>query len=110
MNISQSEIDGFVVVSIDGEIDLNSSPQMRKAFTELVERKVLKIIVDFSKVAYIDSSGLATLIEMMQRLKKNQGHMYLVQMSAKIKSIFEITRLDKLFSICTNVDEAIKTG
>lgn len=110
MNISQSEVNGFVVVTIEGEVDLNSSPQMRKAFTELIDRKTSKVVVDFSKVAYIDSSGLATLIEMMQRLKKNQGQMHLVQMSPKIRSIFEITRLDKLFSILATPEDAVKVG
>lgn len=107
MDIAQSESNGFTIVSISGEVDLNSSPQMRKLFDDLIAKKASKIIVNFKKVSYIDSSGLATLIEMMQRLKKNQGLMCLVEMSDKIRSLFEITKLDKLFKIYRTQEEAL---
>ncbi|MFA5060574.1 MAG: STAS domain-containing protein [Candidatus Omnitrophota bacterium] len=108
MKITQTENNDFVVVAIDGEIDLDSSPQMRKIFQELMDKGKSRIVIDFEKVSYIDSSGLATLIEMMQRLKKIQGQLSLVQMSDKIRSLFEITKLDKLFSIHRTQAEAFK--
>ncbi len=107
MQIAQSKVNEFVTVAIEGEVDLNSSPQLRKAFNDLIDKGSSKIIVNFAKVTYIDSSGLATLIEMMQRLKKDQGRMCLVQMSDKIKSLFEITKLDKLFAIYRTQEEAL---
>jgi len=107
MDIVKTELQGFIVVSISGEVDLNSSPQVRKVFDEFIDKKVTKIIIDFKKVSYIDSSGLATLIEMMQRMKKNQGTMSLINMSDKIRNLFEITKLDKLFKIYRTQDEAL---
>ena len=110
MHITQTKVGDFVSVAIEGEVDLNSSPQLRKVFTELAEKGTQKILVNFSKVSYIDSSGLATLIEMMQRLKKGEGKMCLVNMSDKIKSLFEITKLDKLFAIYRTQEEALQTA
>ena len=107
MHIAQSRMNDFVMIAIDGEVDLNSSPQLRKVFSELADKRTSRIIVNFAKVTYIDSSGLATLIEMMQRLKKDQGRMYLVHMSDKIKSLFEITKLDKLFMIYRTQEEVL---
>ena len=107
MEIVQSTIDGYSVVAIDGEVDLNSSPQLRKVFEDLLKKGAKKIIVDFAKVVYIDSSGLATLIEMRQKLKKDKGQVFLTSMSEKIKSLFEITKLDKIFTICRNQEEAL---
>ena len=107
MQVTQAKVKDFVVISIEGEIDLNSSPQLRKTFGEILSQKASKIIVDFGKVSYIDSSGLATMIEMMQRLKKDNGQMYLSSMSDKIKSLFEITKLDKLFAIYRNQEDAL---
>lgn len=107
MQITQSKVNDFVTITIEGEVDLNSSPQLRKVFTDLAEKGSQKIIVNFAKVSYIDSSGLATLIEMMQRLKKGEGKMYLVSMSDKIKGLFEITKLDKLFTICRTQEEVL---
>ncbi len=107
MKIVQSKSGDFTVVAIEGEVDLNSSPQLRKLFSELIDKGTAKIVVNFAKVSYIDSSGLATLIEMMQRQKKDQSSMSLVEMSDKVKSLFEITKLDKLFTIYHTQAEAV---
>jgi len=107
MHVTHSKIKDFVAVAIDGEVDLNSSPQLRKVFTEILSQGASKILINFVKVSYIDSSGLATLIEMMQRLKKENGQMRLVGMSDKVKSLFEITKLDKLFLIYRTEEEAL---
>ena len=107
MQIAQSKENNFHILRIEGDIDLNSSPQLRKTFTDLLEKGSTKVVVNFEKVSYIDSSGLATLIEMMQRLKKSQGAIYLVQMNDKIRNIFEITKLDKLFTIYRTQQEAL---
>lgn len=107
MQITQTKHNDYVLVNLEGEVDLNSSPQLRKIFNEILDKGATKIVVNFAKVSYIDSSGLATLIEMMQRIKKGDGRMSLVQMSDKIKSLFEITKLDKLFSIYRTQEEAL---
>ena len=107
MQITQSKLNDFLLVALEGEVDLNSSPQLRKVFNDIIDKGAQKIIVNFAKVSYIDSSGLATLIEMMQRMKQGEGRMYLVQMSDKIKSLFEITKLDKLFAIYRTQEEAL---
>jgi anti-sigma B factor antagonist len=64
--------------------------------------------VDFSAVSYIDSSGLATLIEMFQRLKKIGGRMRFANMDQKIKNVFDITKLHKLFEIFDTQESALK--
>ena len=107
MQIKQAKENNFHILTIEGDVDLNSSPQLRKIFTELLEKGATKIVVNFEKVSYIDSSGLATLIEMLQRLKKNQGVIHLVQMNDKIRNIFEITKLNKLFTIYRTQAEAL---
>lgn len=107
MRITQSKVGEHTIIAIEGEVDLNSSPQLRKVFSDLIDKGAAKVVVNFAKVSYIDSSGLATLIEMMQRQKKGQSTMALVEMSDKIKSLFEITKLDKLFAIYRTQDEAV---
>ncbi|MFC1703964.1 STAS domain-containing protein [Candidatus Omnitrophota bacterium] len=108
MQIKETENNGIVMLSVEGDIDLNSSPQMRTKFSELIQKQVLKIIINFARVDYIDSSGLATLIEMLQRLKKCQGQLRLANVSDKIKSLFEVTKLDKLFIMYNSEEEALK--
>ena len=109
MQIKEVENNGVTILVIEGDIDLNSSPQMRTKFGELIQRQAVKIVINFGKVDYIDSSGLATLVEMLQRLKKSQGQMRLAHMSEKVKNLFEVTKLDKLFRIYNSEVEAMAT-
>ena len=87
---------------------MNNSPELRKMFDARIEHQEKKIVINLSGVEYIDSSGLATLIEMLQRLAKYQGRLRLCAMSEKIRSIFEITKLEKLFEIFSQEEDAIR--
>jgi len=97
-----------VICSPKGEVNIHHSPQLRKAFNELIRQDIKKVIVDFSSVTNIDTSGLATLIEMYHRLKKNHGHLKLANMSADIKKMFEILKLCTFFEIYSSREDAIK--
>lgn len=108
MKIQEEINEGAAVCFLEGEIDITTSPELRKNFDELIKRNERRILVDFSSVTYIDSSGLATLIEMYQRLKKIQGKVRFCGMKDGIKNIFEITKLHKLFEIYDNRQSALR--
>jgi len=109
MSVKIEPKNGLTVCYIDGEVDINSSPDIKKSFDKLISKKTPKIVINFSKVAYVDSSGLATLVELLKNMKAYSGRMRLVGLSPKIKSLFEITKLEKLFEIMNTEDEAIST-
>ena len=96
----------LTVCHIDGEIDINSSPMIKKSFDKLISQKTSKIVINLSKVTYVDSSGLATLVEILKNMRSYGGRMRLVCMSSKIKSLFEITKLEKLFEIMADEETA----
>jgi len=98
---------GLTVCSVDGEIDINSSPDIKKAFDKLISKKTPKIVINLSKVTYVDSSGLATLVEILKNMKAYGGRMRLTNLSPKIKSLFEITKLEKLFEIMADEAAAV---
>ena len=100
---------GLTVCHVDGEIDINSSPQIKKSFDKLISSKTPKIVINLTKVTYVDSSGLATLVEILKNMKSYGGRMRLAGMSSKIKSLFEITKLEKLFEIIADEESAIST-
>lgn len=108
MQITQRESSDIVILDLSGEIDISTSPEVRQAFDELVKQEKKKILLNFAEVAYIDSSGLATLVEMLQRLKRYAGALRLASVSEKVRGLFEITKLDKLFSIFATEEEALK--
>ena len=108
MKITEDKHDDVTVCMIEGEINITTSPDLRKAFDALIKNNVGKVVVDLTNVSYIDSSGLATLVEMFQRLKKIGGRLRFAGMNQKIRSIFEITKLHKLFEICDTLDAALQ--
>lgn len=108
MNIKEERSNDVVICVLEGEVNINTSLELRKTFDGIIKANAKKVLVDFSGVSYIDSSGLATLIEMFQRLKKTGGMLRFSNMSEKIRNVFEITKLHKLFEIFDTRQEALK--
>lgn len=104
MDVKAFEKDGVSIYQVHGEINITTSPDLKKVFEK---ERPKKLIVDLVSVTYIDSSGLATLVEMLKKTRSQNGHFGLASMSDKVKSLFEITKLDKLFSIYPNHEDAV---
>ena len=90
--------DGFLVL-LTGEIDLTRSPALRVDLMKLLGSKPKRLIVDLTAVELMDSSGVATLIEVLQVQRKDGGKLVLCGLQEKVRSVFEITRLDEVFMI-----------
>jgi len=95
------------VLPLNGEIDLHVSPRMAMSLAQMVKNKPAKLVVDMSKVSYIDSSGLAVLIEGMQGVEEYGGIFAIAGMQETVRSIFETARLDQVFRIFPDVDSAL---
>jgi anti-sigma B factor antagonist len=109
MVIKEKQSGDVIVLAVDGEINFNSSPEFRKSFLKVLDSKNLKVVVNLLNVAYVDSSGLATLVEAHQKIKSAGGKLKLTNLSPKVKGLFEITKLEKLFDIQPNEEEAVKS-
>ncbi|MFA5068918.1 MAG: STAS domain-containing protein [Candidatus Omnitrophota bacterium] len=107
MRISQKEIDGITTYEISGDIDINSSPEVREFFEKGLKGKMMKVLVNLSGVPYVDSSGLATLVEMLKKTRSYGGRLRISNLAPKVKSLFEITKLEKLFEIFDAAEDAI---
>jgi len=101
-----AERDGSVIVAFSGDVDLQSSPDARKILLECVARK-MPVLVDLSKVNYIDSSGIASLVEALQTARKGGGNLLLVSVSDAALRVLELARLDRVFTICATIDEGL---
>lgn len=106
LKITPTIKDDVAVLHIDGEVDMFSSPQARNAIMELVKKRVPKVIVELSEVSYMDSSGVATLIEGLQLCQKYNGLLVVAGLRDNVREVFELTRLDKIFKIYKDVDTA----
>ena len=95
------------VLPLDGEIDLHVSPEVAKSLGSMIENKPKQLVVDLTKVTYLDSSGLAVLIEGMQNVQKYGGRFRLAGVQEDVKHVFDIARLDQVFEIYPDVDSAL---
>ena len=95
------------VLPLESEIDLHVSPRISAALAAMIDQKPQRLVVDLSKVTYIDSSGLAVLIEGMQNVEAYGGKFILAGIQENVKPIFEIARLDQVFIIFPHVDAAL---
>ncbi len=99
---------GATVVTPEGDIDLGRSPTLRTYLKEAQRARPKRLIVDLAQVEYMDSSGVATLIEALQVSRKHETSMVLCNIQDKVRSIFEIARLDSVFHIVPDVQSALK--
>jgi len=95
------------VLPLEGEIDLHVSPEVAESLRTMIAQKPTVIVVDLSKVTYFDSSGLAVLIESMQKVHEYGGKFALAGAQESVQHIFEIARLDQVFQIFPDVDSAL---
>jgi anti-sigma B factor antagonist len=95
------------VLPLEGEIDLHVSPRIAASLQAMIAAKPKQLVVDLSKVSYIDSSGLAVLIEGMQTVTRYGGKFALAGLQETVKPIFEIARLDQVFRIFPDVNAAL---
>jgi len=95
------------VLPLDGEIDLHVSPRIASSLALMIEDQPKHLVVDLSRVSYIDSSGLAVLIEAMQNVAQYDGKFALAGLQDSVRPIFEIARLDQVFRIFPDVDSAL---
>ncbi|MBD3295906.1 MAG: anti-sigma factor antagonist [Candidatus Omnitrophica bacterium] len=109
MQISVEEKNGVSIFRVNGDIDINSSPDVKKSFDEAIRNKKDKIVINLSEVNYVDSSGLATLVEILKNIRPFGGKMKITNLSSKVKGLFEITKLDKLFDLSDEENDAVNS-
>jgi anti-sigma B factor antagonist len=100
------EVRGHLVVALGGDIDLDRAPTVRRQLLDCVKRRQ-DVLVDLSAVTYIDSSGIASLVEALQWATKRGTGLRLVAVSPQALRVFELARLDKVFSIHSDIDAAL---
>lgn len=107
MKVEVVDYKGNMVLSLSGEIDMHSSPVLREKLLGIIKDKPNRLIIDFKSVSYIDSSGIATFVEGLKHVKAYSGRLQFSEMPQAIMDIFSFSRLDKVFEICGNLDDAI---
>jgi anti-sigma B factor antagonist len=99
-----------VVIAVHGQADLHTAPELRNAITAALDAGAKGLVVDLSEATFIDSMTLGVLLGAVKRLRPSGGKVGIVCTDPHIRRIFEITLLDRVFSLHTSLDAARAVG
>ena len=100
--------DSTYVIALAGEVDLYTAPEFKQQLLDAIGKGAKDVIVDFSDTTFIDSTTLGVLVGGVKRLRTNEGELSLVCSDRNITKIFEITGLDRVFTIYPTRAEAVE--
>ena len=107
-DITTEQVDGGAyVISLAGEVDLYTAPEFKQQLLDVIGKGGKEVIVDFTDTTFIDSTTLGVLVGGVKRLRTNDGQLSLVCSDRNITKIFEITGLDRVFTIYPTREEAV---
>ena len=108
MQISIRRVDSATIVDVSGDIDLASSPELRKALLQEVrDNRKPRVVMNLSAVRYIDSSGVASLVEGLKASRDIGSRFILVGLSGPAREVLQLSRLVKVFEIYDTEEEAL---
>lgn len=108
MQIEVESKNGVSVMHCGGSLDADSIAAFKKIAYELVDKGTTRLVVDCSNLTFVDSMGLGVLISLLRRVRQGNGDVKMAALSDDVKTIFEITRLHRLFEVCADTNTAIK--
>ncbi|HEX7917896.1 MAG TPA: STAS domain-containing protein [Gemmatimonadales bacterium] len=98
---------GVMVVQVDGQLIVGNRQELKQLVQEAVDHGEKKFLVDFAKAGYIDSSGLGALVSISKKVREQGGELRLSGLNEDLRSLFELTKLDTLFSISDSSKQAL---
>jgi len=107
MKVSMEKDNGIAKVTVSGVVDLGASPTLRRQIMGLPDSGVKGLVVDISGVNYMDSSGMATLVEILNHLNAAGGQMIIAGLPEEMREMFRITRLAERFRFMDDAAAAL---
>ncbi len=108
MQISARHLDKITIFDISGDIDLSTSPELRKPLLrELRELRTPRVILNLKAVRYIDSSGVASLVEGLKASRDVGSRFILFGLNTTVREVLQLSKLVKIFEICDNEEQAV---
>lgn len=107
MKVSQQTQGSATLFIVEGQVDMHTSPELRGHLRGALVNRASPLVVDLTDVAFIDSSGLATLIEALQAVGKYGGKLRLCGLSPEVRKLFDLAQLSTIFDLRDTRDEAM---
>ena len=98
---------GVTVVQVDGQLIVGNRQELKDLVQAAVDRGERRVLIDFSRTGYIDSSGLGALVSISKKIREAGGELRLSGLNEDLRSLFELTKLDTLFAIAETPKQAL---
>jgi anti-sigma B factor antagonist len=98
---------GVTVMQVDGQLIVGNRHELKDLIQSALDGGERKLLVDFSRTGYIDSSGLGALVSISKRIREAGGELRLAGLNDDLRSLFELTKLDTLFTISETPEQAL---
>jgi anti-sigma B factor antagonist len=108
MGFSQTkDSSGVLVVQVDGQLIVGNRHELKDLIQSALDKGERRLLIDFSRTGYIDSSGLGALVSISKRVREAGGELRLSGLNDDLRSLFELTKLDTLFAITETPEQAL---
>jgi len=107
MNIEVKQTGDVQILNCGGSLDADSVSSFKKVAYDLVDNGMTRFVIDCSTLNFIDSMGLGVLISLLRKVRQHEGDVKVASLSDEVKTIFEITRLHRLFDVYSDADTAV---
>ena len=109
MQIAIRKLDQITIVDVSGDIDLSTSPELRKVLLhEMRELKIPRVLLNLTSVRYVDSSGVASLLEGLKAARDLKSRFIMYGLNTKVTQVLQLSRLLTVFEICENEEQALR--
>src|SRR5687768_8847236 len=107
LEVSVTDRGEFAVVAVVGEMDLASAPRLRERLVDLSDEGRRSIVIDLTRLDFVDSTGLGVLVGGLRRSRDMSGDLVLAGPPPGVLKMLAITGLGKVFTVCPDVDSAV---
>lgn len=103
----RKDASGVVVIGVDGQLIVGNRHELKQKVMDAVEAGERKVLIDFTETGYIDSSGLGALVSLSKKLRDTGGELRLAGLNEDLRTLFELTKLDSLFTVADTTEQAL---
>lgn len=107
LEVTTRQVGDVTVVRVSGEVDVYTAPGLDEVLSSEVESGHMRLILDLTRVDFLDSTGLGVLVKALKRTREGGGGLAVVAVHERITKVFRITGLDAVMPLASTVDEAL---
>jgi anti-sigma B factor antagonist len=109
MSFTASSHADVTIIEVEGQLIVGNRQELKTLVLDAIDKGATKVLVDFARTGYIDSSGLGVLVSLAKKIREGGGDLRLANLNDDLQTLFELTKLDTLFQISQTREHALES-